>query len=399
VEPSTSRLSKFPGMTGIQSLHMSTRLRVLCVDDEPNILEGLRLNLDRVFDMHTAGSGAQALALLEREEPFAVVVSDMRMPEMDGAEFLGRVRERFRDTVRILLTGYADVGSAISAINNGQIFRFLTKPCPPSQVLLTLREAASQYRLIETERVLLDKTLHGTIRALTDVLALVHPLAFGRALRLHKAVSAFAGHIDLKEAWQVEVAAMLSQIGCMTLTDDTIEKLHLGQDLSTDEADKVRQASRTAVRLIGEIPRLEGVRGILGGPREDGDAGLEETIRVGEQMLRIVSDYDSLEARGLMHQGIISIMRSRKGRYDGALLTAFAQMHESDTPAKVAMEVSARSLRAGMVLLDDLFMSNGTLLAARGYEITEQFMERASNWRRGAVREPIRVTPPLPLVN
>jgi response regulator RpfG family c-di-GMP phosphodiesterase len=386
-------------MTSMQRFHMSARLRVLCVDDEPNILEGLRLNLDRVFDLHTAGSGAQALALLEKEEPFAVVVSDMRMPEMDGAEFLSRVRERFRDTVRILLTGYADVGSAISAVNNGQVFRFLTKPCPPAQVLLALREAAAQYRLMETERVLLDKTLHGTIRALTDVLALVHPLAFGRALRIHKAVAAFAAYIHLKEPWQVEVAAMLSQIGCITLSDDIIEKLHVGNDLSAEETEKVRQASRTAVRLIGEIPRLDGVRGILGGPREGRDEDLDETIRLGEQMLRIVSDYDSLEARGLAREGVISIMRSRKGKYDATLLVSFAQMHESDTADKVAMELSLRSLRAGMVLLDDLFMSNGTLLASRGYEITEQFIERAENWRRGAVREPIRVAPPRPLVN
>jgi hypothetical protein len=321
------------------------------------------------------------------------------MPEMDGAEFLSRVRERFTDTVRILLTGYADVGSAISAVNNGQIFRFLTKPCPPSQVLLALREAAAQYRLIETERVLLDKTLHGTIRALTDVLALVHPLAFGRALRLHKAVTAFATYINLKERWQVEVAAMLSQIGCMTLADEVIEKLHLGHDLSVAEEEKVLQASRTAVRLIGDIPRLEAVRGILGGPREDADMDLEATIRGGEQMLRIVSDFDSLEARGLTPQGIISIMRSRKGRYEGTLLASFAKMHGSNTQVKVALEVSLRSLRAGMILLDDLFMSNGALLASRGYEITEQFIERAYNWRRGAVREPIRVAPPNSFVS
>jgi hypothetical protein len=108
-------------------------------------------------------------------------------------------------------------------------------------------------------------------------------------------------------------------------------------------------------------------------------------------MLRIVSDYDMLEARGLSSPAIIGIMRSRTSRYDEALFRAFAGLRASTASTKFTTEVSLRSLKAGMVLLEDLFMSNGTLLAARGYEITEQFIERARNWRYGAVREPIRV--------
>jgi serine phosphatase RsbU (regulator of sigma subunit) len=127
--------------------------QVLCVDDEPNVLEGLRLHLERHYRMSTATSGAEALALLDCEGPYAVVISDMRMPEMDGAAFLSQVRQRFPDTVRLLLTGHADVHSAVTAVNDGQIFRFLTKPCAPAALLSAVQEANEQYCLIMKERL------------------------------------------------------------------------------------------------------------------------------------------------------------------------------------------------------------------------------------------------------
>ena len=115
--------------------------RILCVDDEINVLEGLENILRRKFRFEKAQSGQTALEILKSQEPFAVVLSDMRMPGMDGAAFLGHVREEHPDTVRMLLTGHADMNAAISAVNQGQIFRFLTKPCPPD-VLIKAFDAA-----------------------------------------------------------------------------------------------------------------------------------------------------------------------------------------------------------------------------------------------------------------
>jgi DNA-binding NtrC family response regulator len=162
--------------------------RVLCVDDEPNVLEGLRRQLRRHFSVATANGGILALEVLEREGPFAVVVSDMRMPEMDGAAFLGRVREQAADTVRVLLTGQADLDATIAAVNEANIFRFLTKPCPTESLITALNAAVEQHRLIMAERVLLEQTLHGSVKALTDILGLANPTAFGRAARAKKYV-------------------------------------------------------------------------------------------------------------------------------------------------------------------------------------------------------------------
>src|SRR5262249_32533343 len=159
-----------------------------------------------------ATSGPRALELLGRERATAVIVSDMRMPGMDGTVFLNLARQMAPEAVRILLTGHADVDSSIAAVNLGQIFRFLTKPCSPIALLMAVQAAAEQHRLITAERVLLEQTLRGSIKTLTDVLALTSPLAFGRATRIRRYTSVLAAAVGLCDCWQLDVAALLSQL-------------------------------------------------------------------------------------------------------------------------------------------------------------------------------------------
>jgi CheY-like chemotaxis protein len=364
--------------------------RVLCVDDEPGVLEGLRLHLERRYRLSTATSGAEALALLDRDEPYAVVISDMRMPEMDGAAFLARVRQRFPDTVRLLLTAHADVNSAVAAVNQGQIFRFLTKPCPPATLLSAIESAIEQYRLVTAERVLLEKTLHGSIKALTDVLALTQPLAFGRAMRIRQSVAELANRVGMKERWQVELAAMLSQIGCVTLPAETVENIYYGRDLSPKERKQLSELPHVAERLLGNIPRLEAVREILLGAVEGAHA-TSPLVRQGAHMLRIALDCDMLESQGFSLPVALYTMRTCGIHYDSALLEAFAEARRSINRRHQIRELPLVSLKVGMVLLNDLYAEDGKLVAVRGYEITPGFVERAQNWEPGTVREPVPV--------
>lgn len=121
------------------------RPRVLCVDDERGVLDGLRMQLGRHYDFLCANSGAEALHIL-RDTDVSVIVSDMRMPMMDGAEFLNRARKLRPDTARILLTGQADLGSAMRAVNEGQVFQFLLKPCTPTALLAAIADGASRHK-------------------------------------------------------------------------------------------------------------------------------------------------------------------------------------------------------------------------------------------------------------
>jgi diguanylate cyclase (GGDEF)-like protein len=129
--------------------------RVLFVDDEPDVLTGLKRQLHNTFEVHTAPGGKEAIQLIREEGPFPVVVSDMRMPEMDGSQFLSRVRALSPETERILLTGHADVEAAISAVNDGQIFRYLVKPCSKEVLLEALDEGMQRHdRYLATRRML-----------------------------------------------------------------------------------------------------------------------------------------------------------------------------------------------------------------------------------------------------
>jgi DNA-binding NtrC family response regulator len=184
-------------------------IKVICVDDEPQVLEGLALHLRRKYQVFTALGGEQALQIIAEQGPFVVALSDMRMPGMNGATFLSQVRKQSPDTVRMLLTGHADLQSAIAAINEGQIFRFLSKPCPPEQLLKAFEAAADQYRLLTAERVLLEQTLRGSIQTLIDILSITNPIAVGKATRIKQNAIALAEKLGVAERWPIEVAAML----------------------------------------------------------------------------------------------------------------------------------------------------------------------------------------------
>ncbi len=379
---------------------------ILCVDDEPAVLEGLKMNLRRRFDVLTAPGGAAALDLLAREEGIAAVMSDMRMPGMDGATLLGKIRAGWPAVTRLLLTGQSDMNAAISAVNDGQIFRFLTKPCSPPALLAALHAAVEQHRLLSAERVLLEQTLHGSIKVLVDVLSLTNPSAFGRATRVKKLSAAMCLSLGVKDSWQVEVAAMLSELGSIALPAETIDRLHTGQTLDAGEQAMVTRATDMTQQLLANIPRLEGVREILKTSQKTTHSLLaaempvaeRAVVEIGGQVLRLALDMDALEAQGQPPATCIDLLKSRIDRYDPTVLGALDRLQGGTGPRDEFREVTIASLKVGMVFVKDVKLASGTLLVARGYEVTLGFLERLRNFRADSVVEPLRVMVPAPKV-
>jgi response regulator RpfG family c-di-GMP phosphodiesterase len=374
--------------------------RVLCVDDEPMVLESLKRHLRKEFVTHTATSGPEALALVRGEEPFMVVVSDMRMPGMNGAEFLARMREIAPQTVRILFTGQSDMDSAIAAVNEGQVFRFIMKPSPAARLIQALQSGVDQYRLITAERELLEKTLLGSLRTLTDVLSLSNPEAFGRASRVKRYVSQLAARYGVEQRWQVESAAMLSQIGTITLPAETVAKVNRGRMLTAEERVLVDRVPEVNESLLANIPRLERVRAILALATGAADKPGRPTAEPGSatafagELLRLALDYDALDGRGMSHDETFQTLRARSGRYDPKVLEDFAAMRAEEQDHDGVQELPLSAVRPGMVLADDVRMTSGMLLAPRGYVVTSTFVERAINAQSGTVVGPIRCLSP-----
>jgi response regulator RpfG family c-di-GMP phosphodiesterase len=386
-----------PDMGQVANLTPAVKARVLCVDDEPYVLDGLRDTLRRSFDVRVATSGVDALELLKEEpDAYAVVVSDMRMPVMDGATFLRESRRWAPDATRMLLTGFADMDAAVSAVNNAQLFRFLTKPCAPNDLVRACTAALVQHRLVTAERVLLEQTLHGSVKALADVLALANPVAFGRAVTVQTSVKRLAKAAGMRQPWEVEVAAMLSPIGAVTLPTSTAEKLYAGAPLSEDEVEMVNRIPAITRRILQNIPRLEGVMQILDNymrPFEEG-AG-PNLIPIGARMLRIARDYDALQAQGLDPAVALNAMRSREGLYDSHLLQTFAEATADGADMRVR-EIDLAQLESGMTLAGDVRSAAGQLLIAHGHEASEGLIERLRNLAEGFVREPLRIFEPVP---
>jgi response regulator RpfG family c-di-GMP phosphodiesterase len=369
------------------------RPRILCVDDEPYILESLRDTLRRTFDVRTAESGPEGLAMLEAEpDEYALIISDMRLPVMSGSVFLREAQRVSPDASRILLTGYADLDAAVSAVNEAQLFRFLTKPCPSGELLATCVAALRQHRLRTAERVLLEQTLKGSVKALTDVLALANPAAFGRSARVRRSVARLAGALEVDEPWEMEVAALLAHLGAVTLPAETAEKLYAGARLTPGEEKMVDRIPELTRRILENIPRLEGVLEILDNYRMPYRArGAGRSLPLGARVLRIALDYDELDAHCADDGVALAAMRARDGVYDPDLLGVFERTAGGCDHNLRVREISSGGLRDGMRLADDVRSETGALLIARGHIATDQLIARLRNLRIGSIREPLIV--------
>jgi len=277
------------------------RPSILCVDDEARVVEGLALHLRKDYRVHTALSGDEGLQKLKEMPGIAVVISDMRMPNMDGATFLKRVMRAYPDTTRMLLTGEPGRDAAVNAVNEGQIFRFLTKPCGPEQLKTAIEAAVIHHRLVIAERQLMQETLIGCIQALTDVLAMTNPVAFGRASRVKRTVVKLCESMSMAGFWQLEAATMLSQLGYISLPPELADKLYYGERLTPEEQTLAEGVPQVSKNLIGHIPRLEPVLQILNAltatPEQLRSLG-DGTIGTAARILMMVLDYDSLIAQG-----------------------------------------------------------------------------------------------------
>jgi response regulator RpfG family c-di-GMP phosphodiesterase len=252
--------------------------------------------------------------------------------------------------------------------------------------------------------VLLEQTLRGVVKTLTDVLAITNPVSFGRASRIKSTVSRLAQALQTPEPWQAEVAAMLSQLGCIALAPETAERVHHGKPLSAEEAEAVARIPAVTEQLIGHIPRLEVVRGILStyerpyrrpGPNES--EGQAAQIHRGAQLVKVAVDFDALESVAQSGSTAFDALRARAVHYDPDVLAALQSLVGPDS-THVLKEVKLSELEVGMVFDEDIRLDGGTLLVGRGLEVTAGMVERMRNVQRGSVKEPVRVKIALPQV-
>jgi len=372
--------------------------RILFVDDDPNILATYKRGLHKQFHIETARGGEEGLGAVASQSPFAVIVADMRMPGIDGIQFLARVKKSSPDSVRMMLTGYADLETAIEAVNQGDIFRFLTKPCPLETLTKSLRAGIEQYRLITAERKLLENTLTGSVKILTEILSLVNPVAFSRASRIRSYVRHMVIQLQLPNFWQFELAAMLSQIGCVTLPRYILDRIYAGESLSGEEQGMFSSHPSVGYQLLASIPRLEGIAHMIEKQQKPFKAYApsenltqEDPIALGSQLLRVALDFDQLVVYGLSYKEALLLLRRRVGECNPQMLTALENLQTNEIDEGVK-EVRVMNLDIGMVTYEDIRAKDGSLLVPKGQEITSPILVLLHNFsQKVGVMEPFRV--------
>lgn len=304
------------------------------------------------------------------------------MPGMDGVEFLSEAARRVPDSVRIMLTGNLDQQTAIDAVNKGDVFRFLNKPCNPDKMASTINAAIEQHRLITAEKELLEKTLTGSIGVLSDVLSMVNPDAFGKTTRVKRLVRAVARQLQLKQLWQYETMASLSQIGCVILPQELLSKYENGFELNEEESQLFNQQSSVGAHLLSKIPRLETIADsvLYQGKNFDGsgvplDHIAGEQIPLGARILKIVMDSDIYCSRGCDSDESLKKIDANRLWYDPRILKAFHKVIAIETAAK-GVWVEIEKLTSSMVLAADVVTDSNLLVVCKGQEITSFVIER-----------------------
>lgn len=412
---------------------------LLFVDDEANILSALR-RLFRLhgYKIHTADGGAQGLELLERE-PVDLVISDMRMPNMDGAQFLEQVRRKWPDTVRILLTGYADVSSTIAAINKGEIYRYVAKPWNDDDIVLLVKQAL-ELKNLEREKNRLEaltqrqneelkelnanleaKVLERTqevcqtmsflelahkklkesfitsLKVFSNLIELRERSLAGHSRRVADLARTLAKRLNLSdsEVNDVFAAALLHDIGKIGLPDKVLLKPFVV--LVGEERDLVLRHPVTGQAALMGLEQLHGAAKLIRAHHERWDGmgypdGLSGTgIPVGARILALANDYDAVQIGTLLSKrltqsdAVAYIVEGRGKRYDPQVVDVFAPMMGRQANVAIAeMGIKSPQLKVGMTLSRDLVSHEGIMLLARDHVLNEVIIEQINNFERSA---------------
>jgi response regulator RpfG family c-di-GMP phosphodiesterase len=358
---------------------------VLLVDDEMNILNSHRRTLRNEFDFDIALSGVEALELISSGKKYAVIVTDMQMPKMNGLELLQRVKVVSPNTVCMMLTGNSDQKTATNALNIGDIFRFINKPCDRETLISSIKAGIKQYKLIVAEKVLLNKTLKGVINVLTEVLSLVNPDATDNSVIIADYMDRLAKVMKLPDSWGFMPMVQLSQLGCVIFPRETIHNIESGQTISEEERQLFAQHPCLASDLIRQIPRMEKIADNIlyqekcyngQGIPNDNVSGTD--IPLGARMLKVVIDFTRFEKNEQSIEKALSRLEMQRQFYDPKILSALRTVLNL-TVEVPKIVVKLVDIKIGMIIDSSILTKRGQLVARKGQKVTETLLQIISH--------------------
>ena len=417
-----------PGISDVQNIPVNPR--ILCVDDEPNILSSLRrLFRGKGYDVLVANSGQEGLTLLETEH-IDLIISDMRMPVMDGAAFLEKVRARWPDTLRLLLTGYADIQSIIDAINRGEIYRYITKPWDDHDIVLVVKQALERKELEKEKKRLeeltvrqndelkeLNNSLEQKVLLRTKELKSAHDLLFGANEKLRNSfitsIKVFSNVIEMRsgrlvghsrqvadlarkiaqklnlssrDTQDIFVAGLLADIGKIGFTDELINTPM--SQLTPDQLGTFYKHTLRAEQLLMPLDDLLVAAKIIRSQHERFDGrGFPENLKgeeipYGARVLAVAGDFHQLQIGMLSSKRLFPedakafIVKGAGNRYDPRVVDAFIRVFDVNDVGHVMQSVGVNNILPGMVLAVDLISKEGLMLLPADHVLEQNVIDK-----------------------
>jgi len=393
------------------------RATILVLDDDEAALMALTMILrPDGYRVLSATTIAEAKHLVQQHD-IAVVIADQRLPDGTGTAFLGDVRKMSPDTIRIVLTGYPDVNSAVSSINDGHVYRFFSKPWDDDELRLAVQDSVHSYQLrrenrrlydltvsqsvqlrslnteleqqnlnsheqIERITIELEENLLDVIRLLSNVQELRSKAIAGHALRVSKGSLWIARklRVEKRACRDIEIAAMLHDIGKLALDDEIIHKETYR--LSRQEKELHRQIPILGESILATIPALQGAAKIV---RHQGEwfngNGFPDRLRGADIPIgsRIIAVMDAYEETRQLH-----VLQEDNGRrFDPQVidyLRAYLESRGTNHASNIELTLDPDDLIEGMVLTRDIYTEHGLMLATRGVMVDDTIIDQIRNF-------------------
>lgn len=373
---------------------MNPDISILLIDSDVKLLRGAEFALRGLGQTFVASNPDEATLALRQPRSYSVILTALTLSSTDGCSLLRRIRERHPESVRLLMVGKESVRNVSDAINETTAFRVLAKPFTAETLRRAVSEARAECERVAREREMLEGTLHGSLEAIAGMLAGVQPAAFGRAVRLRRMVTLIAEKVDLRDRWEVQVAALLSQFGTVWLPADLVERLCRNQPITAVEHSQALGSIDATLKLLQPIPRMTRVCEILRSvdliPSHEarhstphrGDA---------ERVFTLALDFDGLFAKYGSASEALREMESHIGRYHASYFDALREIVGARNTVRL-IDVPLADIAMGQVFATDVRSPNDLLLVARGQPVTPPLLFKIRNdWHGFAIHTTVRM--------
>lgn len=360
---------------------------VLFIDDDGSILDSLPAALTKRLNCLFAASYDEALAVLRERPDCPVVVTELGVKGKDSLEFLRTLRTKYPRTTRLILTGRGNYSQAMKAINEGEVYRFLEKPCPQEKLTQAISDAIRVKEKQPDSQKAVRKALMGSIKALMDVLDLVHPEAVGVSRRIRERVISAAKAFGVKSIWRMEMAILLSHVGCVALPSELLVKVDTGKPLTPEERQMFAMHPKIAFNLLSNIDQLTSIALILKKQLQP----LEKNPPLESRILKIAIAIDRLERKGADIRSALRALGKQPEEYDPMIIKHMSSLIIGAN-ALPSIEVSVENLEEGMIMADDLINKDGVKLLLRGQRISKASLIRLKSFHIAlGILDPVHV--------